>query len=90
LRRRLCSADRLSESAMARGLSFLKTLSSSVRASLVCVTRFDQRRLLRLAAGFVDFLVLRRAMAIKRADDTGVPGSLAWQRHRRNYLGNQI
>ena len=41
LRRRLLSAERLSESAIARGLVFVKTPSSSVNASLSRVTRAD-------------------------------------------------
>jgi hypothetical protein len=48
----LCSAERLSESAIARGLLFAKTRGSSRRASLSRVTRCDHRRDAdRLAAG---------------------------------------
>jgi hypothetical protein len=43
LRRRLRSAERLSESAISRGESLENTPSSSVNASLVSVTRCDQR-----------------------------------------------
>src|SRR5207248_3890777 len=41
LRRRLCSAERLSERAMARALDFLKTPRSRSRALLVRMTRAD-------------------------------------------------
>ncbi len=41
VRRRLFSADRFNEAAMARGLRSLNTESSSVIASLVSVTRCD-------------------------------------------------
>jgi hypothetical protein len=44
LRRRLCSADRLSDAAMARALDFLNTSGSRSSALLLDVTRADQRR----------------------------------------------
>jgi hypothetical protein len=43
LRRLLRSADRFSDVAMARGVRFLKTAFSRSSASLVSVTRPDQR-----------------------------------------------
>jgi hypothetical protein len=43
LRRWLLSADRFSDRAIAFGLFFENTLRSSVSASLVSVTRWDQR-----------------------------------------------
>ena len=43
LRRRLCSAERFSERAMARGLRFVKTPCSRSSALLVRMTRADQR-----------------------------------------------
>src|SRR5437870_13526045 len=44
LRRLLCSAERLSDSATARGLRLVKTRFSRVRALLVRITRADHRR----------------------------------------------
>ena len=49
LRRRLASADRFRETAILRGLDFVRTPPSSVSASLSRVTRADQRLPLRLA-----------------------------------------
>ena len=43
LRRRLCSAERLSDSATARGLRLVNTPRSRSSASLVRMTRADQR-----------------------------------------------
>jgi hypothetical protein len=43
LRRLLASAERLSESAIARGLRLVKTPLSRSSASLVCITRLDHR-----------------------------------------------
>jgi hypothetical protein len=43
LRRRLRSADRLRDCATARGLRLVKTPRSRSSASLVCMTRADQR-----------------------------------------------
>ena len=43
LRRRLCSADRFNDSAIARGLRLLNTPFCKVSASLSRVTRADQR-----------------------------------------------
>src|SRR5689334_16293899 len=43
LRRRLCSAARFNDRAMALGLRLVNTLFSSVSASLSSVTRRDQR-----------------------------------------------
>ncbi len=54
LRRLLLSAERLSETAICRGLRLLKTFDSRSSASLCFVTLADQRLLLRLLflAGF--------------------------------------
>jgi hypothetical protein len=49
LRRLLRSAERFSERAMLRGSSRANTPLSSVSASLVCVTRCDQRLRVRAA-----------------------------------------
>src|SRR6185437_16062462 len=43
LRRRLDSAERLSESAIARGVRLVNTPGSRSSASLVCITRLDHR-----------------------------------------------
>src|SRR6187200_1245194 len=52
-RRRLRSAERLSEAAMRRALANLKTPLSRSRASLVCITRRDHLRV--GLAGAFDF-----------------------------------
>ena len=49
LRRRLRSADRFRETAILRGVDFVKTPPSRVSASLSRVTRADQRLPLHLA-----------------------------------------
>jgi hypothetical protein len=77
LRRRLRSADRLSDTAILRGLDFVKTPFSSVSALLSRVTRPDHRlprRFDRLDA------VLRPAMFSNAVSMRGVP-RLAWVWH---------
>jgi len=84
-RRRLRSADRFSEMAIFRGVDFVKTPFSSVRASLSRVTRADQRfpRL----RGDLDF-VRRLAMRANARNRGHVP-SLAWARVRIKILPDQ-
>lgn len=43
LRRRLASAERFSDRAMALGLSLVNTPGSRSSALLLCITRFDHR-----------------------------------------------
>jgi hypothetical protein len=63
LRRRLCSAERFSERAMLRGSRREKTPWSNVSASLVSVTRCDQRLPgVGLRAVFLPVALLRVAM----------------------------
>jgi hypothetical protein len=57
-RLRLRSAERLSESATALGLAFLKTPSSRSSALLVAVTRADQRRVGAVVLGRVFRVIL--------------------------------
>lgn len=59
LRRRLASADLFNEAAMARGERRVKTPLSRSRASLVFMTRADQRCGLALAGGRLCRPVLR-------------------------------
>jgi hypothetical protein len=81
LRCRLRSADRLSDSAISRGLRFRKTLGSRARAWLVSVTLFDHRRAGREAALRRRLALVRPLAAIFRLERLGlIPGRrLGWK-----------
>src|SRR5262245_34113784 len=69
LRRRLASAERLSDKAIARGLPRVKTPRSRSSASLSRVTRWDHRLVLRAAS-------CRRPCALERALDRALVRAL--------------
>ena len=66
LRRLLCSAERFSERAMARGLRFVKTPCSRSSALLVRMTRADQRLECRAMSGCSKLRSQRANAALSR------------------------
>jgi hypothetical protein len=86
LRRRLRSAERLSDSAICLGVLFVKTPFSRSSALLVCITRRDHRRLALAVRAALARLVRRRFETAKARSVVAAQVAARFARVRAAFL----